>query len=234
VSHRPVDPPVLVAPARAPAVLDGAEVLLATFEQSGTRGDDLLPSGLTPTHPTLVTFLVLHAPSSPWGRFSVAQVRLSCRSGARARALAVGQAVDASDEAASALAAGWGIGGARCSVRLDRRYDAVQATCDGFDVTVLDPAPIGLHDVQHVVGLHPVTTRAGDVRLAQVELDVDALRVERGRPALRAFAPDVWGEPRLRPTHPVTASVSVGVVTLPALRFLIDPAVQPHLGTSRA
>jgi hypothetical protein len=234
VSHRPVGPPVLADPARAPVVLHAAELLAATFEQYGTRGDDLLPPGLTPTHPTLVTMLVLHAPSSPWGPFSVAQVRLSCRSGARARALAVGQAVDAGDEAASALAAGWGIGGARCVVRLDRRYDAVRATCDGFDVTVLDPAPIGLHDVHHVVGLHPVATPDGDARLAQVELDVDAVRVERGRPALHAFVPDAWGEPRLRPTHPVAASVSVGVVTLPALRFLIDPLAPPHLGTSRA
>lgn len=223
--------PILSDPARHAEHLIGAEVLQVAYEQAGERGEALLPAGLAPTIPTLVTVLVVRAAQGPLGPFTLAQVRLSCRSGARARSYVVGQTVEASDATAEALAARWGIGGRRGEVRLQRGYDAVRAWCDGLEVLVLDPSPIGVHDVQYVTALHRVRLPSGEERLAQVELDVAADRVERGRPALSEFDGAQWGDARIRPRHPVAGTVAVGTVTLPALRFLLLPDLPPHRGT---
>ena len=182
-----------------------------------------------PTIPTLVTLLVVRVPDGPSGAFSFAQVRVSCRSGARARALVVATAVDASAETTGWLG-GWGIGGAS-GVRLDRRYDEVRATAPWFDVSVPGPRPIGVHDVQYVTNLHPVTTGDGE-RLAQVELGITLDRVERGMPALHRFeaAPSFAA---LAPTFPVAATFGIGTLTLPAIRFLLRPDVPPDVGTER-
>jgi hypothetical protein len=228
--HELVAVPVLAQPATEPLVLEGVEVLQASWELAGTRGEQLLPAGLIPTSPILLTVLGVRVPDGPLGPVAWAQVRLSCRSGARARALSLLSIVDASDESAAVLAERWGIGGRREAVRLHRGYDVVRLTTVGLDVAVLDPSPIGIHDVQYVVGLHRVV-RDGEPRLAQVELDVLPQRLERGRPALHDFDGTVWGEPRLRPVHPVAATIAVGSLTLPALRFLLHPDLPPHKAT---
>jgi hypothetical protein len=223
--------PELSAPAAAPVVVEDAEVLQAAFEHEGSSGQAFLPSGLVPTIPTLVTLLTVRAPDGPHGGFTFAQVRVSCRSGARARGLAVATAVDAEPEAAAWLAAGWGIGGSAADVALVRRYDRVSSSCPWFEVTLARPSPIGLGDVQYVTGLHPVATAAGP-RLAQVELEVELQRVERGRPQLTRFTPpaSVAG---LAPMTPVAATAAVGTLTLPAVRFLLHPDQQPDVGTER-
>lgn len=222
--------PSLSAPAREPLAVPEAEVLQLAWEQAGTRGEELMPAGLAPTSPTLVTLLVIRAPAGPLAPWTLAQLRLSCRSGARARAYVVQQALDTDDATARTLAAGWGIGGRRRPVRLDRGYDAVRASTEGAEVLLLDPAPINPGDVQYVTNLHPVRVEAGE-RLAQVELDLDAARTERGRPILVGFDAEAWGEPRLSPRHPVAGTFAVGTLTLPVVRFLLRPDVPPHAGT---
>lgn len=222
--------PHLTAPAAEPVELRDVEIFQAAFEHAGSRGDTFLPAGLVPTIPTLVTFLAVRAPDSPAGPFTYAQVRISCRSGARARALAVATAVDAAPETATWLAERWGIAGDG-PVRYDRRYDRVAVAAPWFEVTLAHPKPINTHDVQYVTGLHPVTTAAG-ARLAQVEVEMELGRVERGRPELRRFtAPD--GAPGLTPTFAVAATSGLGTFTLPPLRFVLRPDVPPHIGTER-
>jgi hypothetical protein len=230
VMHELAAEPVLAQPATEPLVLDGVEVVQASWELAGARGEQLLPVGLIPTNPILLTVVGVRVPDTPLGPATWAQVRLSCRSGARARALALPSVVDAADESAARLAAQWGIGGRRGTVRMHRGYDEVRLTTDGLDISLLDPAPIGVHDVQYVVGLHPVR-RDGERRLAQVELDVTPQRLERGRPILHGFDGTMWGDGRLRPAHPVAGTIAVGSLTLPALRFLLDPDRPAHQAT---
>ncbi len=221
----------LTAPAGEPAELAPAEVFQAAFEHAGSRGETFLPPGLAPTIPTLVTLLAVRVADGPHGPFTVTQVRLSCRSGARARALAVATAVDASPEAAAWLAAGWGIGGEETSVRFERRYDEVRVAAPWFDVSMSALRPIGVGDVQYVTSLHPVTTGAGE-RLAQVELEVALDRIERGRPVMHTFiAPDVAAD--LDPRFPVAATCGLGTWTLPRVRFVLRPDVPPNVGTER-
>jgi hypothetical protein len=221
----------LRTPSTTAVALEGAEVFQAAFEHAGSRGETFLPAGLVPTNPTLVTLLAIRVADGPQGPFTLAQVRVSCRSGARARALVVATAVDAAPATASWLADGWGIGGSAGPVQLHRNYDRVHALTPWFDVELAAPRPIGADDVQYVTGLHPVAVATGD-RLAQVELEVVPHRVERGRPLLRSFtAPD--GAPGLRPTTPVVATSAVATFTLPAIRFVLVPDQPAHLGTER-
>jgi hypothetical protein len=223
--------PVLTAPAAAPVELATAEIFQAAFEHTGPPGATFLPAGLVPTIPTLVTLLAIRVPDGPHGGFSAAQVRVSCRSGARARALVVATAVDASDETAEWLASGWGIGGHRSAVSYERRYDRVRVAAPWFDVALEGPRPIGVEDVQYVAGLHPVVTDGGE-RLAQVELEAALARVERGRPVLHTFeAPDPAAA--LEPRFPVAATSALGTLTLPQVRFVLRPDVPAHLGTER-
>ncbi|MCU1503366.1 MAG: Acetoacetate decarboxylase [Ilumatobacteraceae bacterium] len=222
--------PVLDAPADAALVLAGAEVFQATFEHAGSRGDEFFPAGLAATSPVLVTFLVLRVPESPHGPFTIAQVRLSCRSGVRARALVVATAVDAAEATTAWLAAGWGIGGAP-PVRVERRYDRVRVGSPWFDVELTGPKPVGTESVQYVTGLHPVAVPSG-ARLAQFEVEVVPDRVERGRPVLHRFvAPEA--APGLVPASAVVATFAVGTLTLPRVRFLLRPDQPAHLGTER-
>ena len=139
-----------------------------------------------PTIPTLVTLLAVRVADGPHGPFSFAQVRVSCRSGARARALVVATAVDAAPDTAAWLAGQLGHRRRRRRRATTARYDRVRVSAPWFDVALEGPRPIGVHDVQYVAGLHPVTTDAGE-RLAQVELEVALDRVERGRPVLHRF-----------------------------------------------
>jgi hypothetical protein len=219
--------PLLSHPAGEPVGLGTAEIFQAAFEHAGSDGRSLLPAGLVPTIPTLVTLLALRVPDGPHGGFTAAQVRISCRSAARARALAVATAVDASAECVEWLGAGWGIGGDAAPIRYARRFDRIQVTAPWFDVSLQGPRPIGVDDVQYVTGLHPVTTDAG-ARLAQVELEIELSRVERGRPVLHAFA-----VPGLHPRFPVVATTAMGNLTMPKVRFVLDPDLPPHLGTER-
>jgi hypothetical protein len=217
---------VALSAAAEPIALGTAEIFQAAFEHAGTR--PALPPGLVPTNPTLVTLLSIRVPDGPHGGFTFAQVRVSCRSGARARALVMSSAVDASAECAEWLATGWGIGGDLAPIRFERRFDRVRVTAPRFDVSLQGPRPIGVDDVQYVTGLHPVATASGD-RLAQVELEIALDRVERGRPELHTFA-----VPGLDPRFSVVATSAMGTLTLPRVRFVLDPSLPPHLGTERA
>jgi hypothetical protein len=222
--------PVLDAPADAPVVLPGAEVFQATLEHAGSPAHAFFPAGLAATGPLLVTLLALRVADGPQGPFTVAQVRLSCRSGARARALVVATAVDAAPTTRAWLASGWGIDGGP-PVSVERRYDRVRVECEWFDVEIAAPKPIGTGDVQYVTGLHPITTASGP-RLAQVELDVAPDRVERGRPTLHRFAAPA-AAPGLDPRTAVAATFAVGTLTLPKVRFVLRADQPAHLGSER-
>ncbi len=140
-------------------------------------------------------------------------------------------AVDGSPEAVDWLAAGWGLGGTAAPIRYERRFDRVRIVAPWFEVSLDGPRPIGVDDVQYVTGLHPVVTDAGD-RLAQVELEIEPGRVERGRPVLHSFtAPESVA--RLDPRFAVVATSVVGTLTLPPVRFVLRPDVPAHVGTER-
>jgi Acetoacetate decarboxylase (ADC) len=217
-----------------PVTFPAVEVVQAVFEMRWAARQVTLPPGLHPTNPPILTVLAWRAPESPWGPFSLAQLRVGCRSGVRPRGLVAG-CVNDNPAAAAALAAGWGLPGRIGTVGLQRRYDAVslEVLVDGRQVLALvgrQPVPLQPGDVQYTVTMTLASTPRG-VRLVQVEPEYRLARVERLRARLTAFDGAGWGEEALAPSTPVSATVGVGDVTLPRLRFVSRPDVSAFQGT---
>ncbi|HWW53502.1 MAG TPA: hypothetical protein VNY84_07030 [Acidimicrobiales bacterium] len=224
----------LVSFDRPSLTLPGAEVLQAGFEMRYASRQALLPPALHPTTPPVLVVLAWRCPSSPWGAFQLAQVRVACRSGVRPRGLVAGCIVDNAD-AAQALAADYGIASMVGNVELKRYYDRVDlsAGVDGalaIEMIGADPDPLGLGDVQYTVTMTLAHTPLG-VRLVQLEPDYAPTRVERLQPRLRTFDGAVWGEPLLTPFHGISASVALASITIPTLRYVCRPDVLAFEGT---
>ena len=220
----------------SPVTLEGVEVLQATFEQPYSFRAPALPPGLHPTTPVLLVLLAWRVPDSPWGPFTLAQARVSCRSGVRPRGFVAGCITD-NPGAATALARGWGLPVTNGEVSLERRYDSAELlVCRNGSIAAhlvgIDPDPLGSGDVQYTVTTTLARTPRG-LRLVQVEPEYQMERVERVRPRLLFFDPVAWREPNLAPRHPVSATISVGRVTIPSLRFLSRPEVTAFEGTEK-
>jgi Acetoacetate decarboxylase (ADC) len=219
-----------------PLVLPGAWVLHVTYEMPGAAREVLLPPALHPSDPPLVSWTFLRCASGPLGAFTIAQLRVECRSGLRPRGFLVASVID-SKEAGRTLASRWGYSSRPGEVRLARQYDAVTGAVrvDGrtiLHVALRDPDPLGPHDIQYTASMHLARTPRG-VRLVQVDPTFAVERAERGRPHLVAFDAAAWGDARIVPTHPVSASIAIADVTLPRLRYLCRPDVWAFDGTER-
>ena len=86
------------------AELEGVTLFQALFELRIDGRERTLPPGLHPTNPPTGIVWALTATDSPWGHFSLAQVRVGCRSGLRPRGFALATVCDV-PEAAADLAA---------------------------------------------------------------------------------------------------------------------------------
>ena len=150
--------PVMPALDAAPLDLEDVETLQVQYEMSVEAAQDILPPALHPTVPTMVSWLVQRFPHSPWGPFSMAQLRIGCRSGPRPRCFLVQAAVDSQD-AASALSSGWGYRVLVRRVQLRRFYDEIRAAVWSGEDAILelalrDPEPLGADYIQYVAGMH--------------------------------------------------------------------------------
>jgi hypothetical protein len=226
--------------ATAPEKLLGVETLQVAFEVDRAGADALLPSGLHPTRPPVMTWLVQRVPESPWGPFALAQCRIECRSGLRPRGFLRGGVID-SEPARAALAARWGYALAFGQPLLARSYDEIRARVavggaaapvPVLELALRDPMPLRNADAYYVANVHLAHTPRG-LRLVQVDPDFDVARAERGRPFLDRFDAEAWGCAGARPSAPVSGSFSIADVTLPALRYVCRPDVLAFLGTER-
>jgi hypothetical protein len=214
----------------------GATVVQVATEVWGDAREALLPPALHPTTPPAATFSFLRAPDSPVGPFTLAQLRVVCRSGIRTRGFHVSAVVD-NPAAAELLAARWGYRTRPGVVTVDRHYHGTAATVvEGGRTTLaarlLDPVALSADDLQYTTTMHPARTPTGS-RLLQVELAYVFHRAERGRPVVDAFAADAWGQPRLRPSTPISASLALADVTFRPIRFVCRPDVVAFEGTER-
>jgi acetoacetate decarboxylase len=231
LSHRA---PVIESWDAEPVVCADAEVLQVTFEIATADRDAMVPPALHPTDPPIVTWLFYRCPASPWGSFAMAQMRIQCRSGLRLRGFLVSAVVD-NAAAASALSTRWGFTTQIGAVALHRYYDSLCAAVitNGqaiLEVTIADPVPLSPGDVQYVANMHLAHTPRG-VRLVQVEPRHELQRVERGRPRVVSFNGAAWGDARVRPVYPVSATFAVADITIPRVRFVCRPDVLAFDGT---
>lgn len=209
--------------------------LVAELRRADREG--LVPPGLHPTDPPSLHIQWWQVGSSPWGGFTWCHTRLSCRSGARARALTTAAVVD-SDAAGRALAERYGFPCRPGRVQLSASYDACTArvAVDGavaMEVAALDPTPMALDAVQATSTLNLARTPFG-LRLVQVEARRHTTRVERVRAVIDSFDPAAWGRDRLDPYVVVSAVVvRDDSITLPGVRFVCRPDVDAFQGTER-
>jgi hypothetical protein len=218
-----------------PVELPRAEVLQVMFEIDDAPMLDLLPRALHPTIPPTVTFVFWRCPDSPWGAFQMAQVRVGCRAGARPRGFPVSVWCD-SEAASEALRAGWGFDCRPGGVRLKRNYDRITGTVVAQDATLLqvsliDPQAISGGDVQYVANMNLANVRRdGNVqpRLVQVDPDYTFHRADRGRPAVERFEHTAATQ-GITPVYPVAATCTVCDITLPHIRYIVDPD-RPAMG----
>jgi hypothetical protein len=218
--------PVVEAFDGEPVTCEQSEVLQVTYEIATPHREAMLPPGLHPTDPPIVTWLVYRCPASPWGRFAMAQTRIECRSGLRLRGFLVSAVVD-NAAAAEVLARRWGFATRQGEIELHRYYDRVHAAVATsgrtvLDLMVSDPIPLSPGDVQYVANMNLAHTPRG-VRLVQVEPRYQIQRVERGRPRVVEFDGAAWGDVRVQPVHPVSASLAVADITIPPVRFVCRP-----------
>jgi hypothetical protein len=219
-------------------VCPGAEVLQVVWEVwgAGDAREALLPPGLHPVTPPTLTWSWLRAPESVAGPFTLAQTRVVCRSGVRGRGFHIAGFIDNPD-AARLLICQWGYRLTLGEVSLERRYDGTRGRVRAGGKVVLDcgltfPQPLSGADLQYTDTMHLARTPLG-LRLVQVECDYAFGPAERGRPTLAAFDVERWGEPRLRPSYPVSASSAVADVSVMPVRFVCLPDVWAFVGTER-
>ena len=214
----------------------GVEILQLLYEIDDREMAALLPRALHPTIPPVVTFVVSRYPDSPFGAFTIAQVRAGCRAGTRPRGYLLRAYCD-SQRACDELAARWGFDCRRGEVRLQRYHDrivaSVTADTEILRAALVDPEPIAGGDIQYVASMHLARLASEGDRgiLVQVDPEFRILRAERGRPDLATFARDAWGAAAVEPVYPVIASFAVCDTGLPRIRYLLDPDQPAYTGT---
>ncbi len=219
-----------------PFALPGATVLQALFEMPVAAREAIVPPALHPTNPAALVIQAWRCPESPWGAFSLVQVRAQTRSGVRPRGFVVGAACD-QREAAEALATGFGFPALPAQIRWQRSYDAVMLEVARGDELILalealDPEPLATSDMQYSSTLNLAETPRG-WRLVQLDPELHLARAERLHPKLRAFSPAAWGDARLDPYYPVSASIAEADIAIPAIRFVCRPDQLAFTGTER-
>lgn len=214
--------------------LNGVVTLQLIYEIRQEAMTSLLPPALHPTVPPTLFFVTWQVPESPFGRFTVSEVRVGCRSAARPRAFLARGYCD-SPEAIRELSTRWGYPLEHAAVKLRRNYDRVNVTveADGqliLDASLINPEPISGGDIQYLanVNLTRVVREGQEVpRLVQVDPDYVFHRADRGRPKLDRFDAGAWLLDGADPWWGVSASVSTADMVLPKLRYIMDPEKPP-------
>ncbi len=219
--------------------LKGAQHLQLHYELGTESRTAMLPPALHPSIPPTLLLNVTSVPDSEVGAFTLATVRVGCRSGARPRGLLLHGYCD-SPAAISVLRERWGFPLDLADVTFQPGY--ARAACSVsvagecvLDSELIDPQPITGADVQYMATLNlaRVTRDGEETVLVQVDPDYTFDRAQRGRPRLNAFVGEAWGLPGARASHPISGSLTTVDITLPRLRYLVHPDREPLKAVER-
>jgi hypothetical protein len=218
--------------------LAGAELLQIHYEIDAVDLTAVLPPACQPTIPPTLTLLVLHCPASEHGPVTMAQLRIGCRSGIWPRNYLLA-AVVAEPEAAEALGARWGVRSLTGQVEVSARHDRVEAVVTSADgetlahTALVDPQPISGRDLWYAPNLHLADTPRGR-RLVHVDLQFTEVgQADRGRAEIATLDAGAWGEARIVPRYPISASFVVGDLRLSHVGLLNDPQLPAVEGTEK-
>lgn len=222
-----------------PWVLRNAQVLNVAFEIEDLKASVLLPPALGLTIPAYATFNIASFPESPVGGFSIAEVRVVGRAGFRPRAFVLRSIVD-NQAARLELAQRWGYPVAAGEVSLHLRHDRIRGRVRVGGSTVLeceliDRDVISGSDIQWVASVHLARNQDdGKLVLVQVDPEYVFATAERGRPRVPILDKQVWNcADYLELTNPISASFAKCDVTLPKIRYVVDPERPALQGTTK-
>jgi hypothetical protein len=105
-----------------------------------------------------------------------------------------------------------------------------------LQMSLIDPEPVTGLDIQYAPGMHlaRLEDREGiRPRLIQVETEYVFRQADRGQPELAVFDAGAWGDERLQPTHPVSASFTVCDASIPPVRYVCNPDLPASEGTEK-
>ena len=120
-----------------PWLVKGAQIFSLNMEIDDDPADNLLPATMHPSIPEYAIFCVTAYPDSPVGAFSIAEVRVSGRTGVRPRAFVLRSFCN-NEDARRELAARWGYPTVPGEVKLDIRHDRVIARASAGGKPVLE------------------------------------------------------------------------------------------------
>ena len=213
--------------------LPKAQILTLMYELDDDAMLSLIPPALHPTIPPTMIFTVTRVPESPAGPYVLAEVRVGCRSGARPRGFLARGYTDSQD-AVEALGARYGFPLKKAAVTLEKRYDRIHAMVETqkvvLDLSLMNPEPVSGNDLQYLSNLNiaRVPREGGEAaRLVQIDPEYTFHSADRGQALLQAFDASAWEFPGARPYFPVSASYAVADVSMPALRYLVNPTKPP-------
>ncbi len=225
--------------ATEPWLLKEAKILNLAHEIDDLSADHLIPPAMHPVIPAYATLTVSSYPQSPVGAFSIAEVRVMGRAGVRPRGFVLRSFVD-NESARRELAARWGYPVTAGEIHLTQRHDRVQArvTAEGrtaLEFELLDRDVISGADIQYIASMHLARNRQ-DQKAVLVQCDPEYVfvKAERGRPRLIHCDLDAWrANGYLKFTNPISASFTTCDVTLPKLRYVVDPNRPAMQGTTK-
>ena len=228
------DAPTIDAFDPEPTVLQEVTCFQLSAEMRNVSREALLPPSLHPTIPAALTIQFWDVGESPLGAFTLALVRVSCRSGVRARGFTT-RVICNVPEVTDRLRSAWGFPARTGDVALRASYDGVEgaASLDGdvvLEASGIDPEPMGDSDVQYTGTMNIAHTPKGP-RLIQVEAHHTATRVERVDPRLHVFDPIALGHELLLPAREIAATVASESVTFPPVRFVCSTEELAFTGT---
>jgi hypothetical protein len=218
--------------------IDDVDILQVLYEIRVPDIEALVPPALNPTIPPVVGFLAYQAKQSVFGPFSLVQTRLMARAAVRPRAFLVSACCD-NPAAAEALSGSWGYRIRPAEIRLRRYHDRVECSVVAdrhaiLQVALVDPEPITGHDIKYHPGMHLARVQDDEgtrPRLVQVDTEYLFRRADRGRPELGVFNASAWGDERLVPVEPVSASFAACDMTIHAVRYICNPDIPAAEGT---
>ncbi len=205
-----------------------------TAEMRNSAREAVLPPSLHPTVPAALSVQVYEVGASTWGSFKFATVRVSCRSGVRARGFTTATYVDAKN-ACAGLRDRLGFPAELGEVAFRHGYDGVEIAVQRQGTTVLkitaiDPEPMANDDVQYTGTLNLAHTPLG-LRLLQVETTTQATQVDRLTSRLRVFDGAAWGNALLEPYMVIAATVVKMQMHFAPIRFVCKADELAFTGT---
>ncbi len=219
--------------------LKGAQILELHMEIDDDPADALIPRTMHPSIPAYAIFNVSHYPTSPWGEFTVAELRIAGRTGVRPRGFVLRSYVD-NQEAAKEIAARWGYPVAHADVALRVSHDRVSGRVrlggkTVYEVEEIDREAISGNDIQYIASMHLARNKDdGKLILVQVDPEYVFAKAERGRPRVVTLDNDAFGAgTSLRVMNPIMASFATADVTLPRVRYICNPELPAMQGTTK-